>query len=117
MTREEEKMEGKAIAKSVRISPIKARLVIDLIRGKKVDEAVRILENTNKKSSELVLRVLNSAMANAVNNFGLDKNKLFVTEARVDAGPVMKRVMFDSRSHIGHKDRRTSHIIVVVAER
>ncbi|MBR1386615.1 MAG: 50S ribosomal protein L22 [Bacilli bacterium] len=110
-------MEGKAIAKSVRISPIKARLVIDLIRGKKVDEAVTILENRNKKSSGMILKVLNSAVANAVNNFSLDKNKLYVKEARVDAGPVMKRVMFDSRSHIGHKDRRTSHIVVVVAEK
>jgi len=110
-------MEGKAIAKSVRISPIKARLVIDLIRGKKVDEAVTILENRNKKSSGIVLKVLNSAVANAVNNFKLDQNKLYVKEARVDAGPVMKRVMFDSRSHIGHKDRRTSHIVVVVAEK
>ena len=110
-------MEGKAIAKSVRLSPIKARLVIDLIRGKKVDEAVTILENRNKKSSGVVLKVLNSAVANAVNNFKLDKNKLYVKEARVDAGPVMKRIMFDSRSHIGHKDRRTSHIVVVVAEK
>ena len=117
MTREETEMEGKAIAKSVRISPIKARLVIDLIRGKKVDEAVTILENRNKKSSGIVLKVLNSAVANAVNNFKLDQNKLYVKEARVDAGPVMKRVMFDSRSHIGHKDRRTSHIVVVVAEK
>ena len=117
MAREEEKMEGKAIAKSVRISPIKARLVIDLIRGKNVDEAVKILENRNKRSSEITLKVLNSAVANAVNNFGMDEKKLYVKEARVDAGPVMKRVMFDSRSHIGHKDRRTSHIVVVVAER
>lgn len=110
-------MEGKAIAKSVRISPIKARLVIDLIRGKNVDEAVTILENRNKKSSGIILKVLNSAIANAVNNFSLDQKKLYVKEARVDAGPVMKRVMFDSRSHIGHKDRRTSHIVVVVAEK
>ena len=110
-------MEGKAIAKSVRISPIKARLVIDLIRGRNVDEAVTILENRNKRSSGIILKVLNSAIANAVNNFSLDRKKLYVKEARVDAGPVMKRVMFDSRSHIGHKDRRTSHIIVVVAEK
>ena len=110
-------MEGKAIAKSVRISPIKARLVVDMIRGKKADEAVIILENKNKKASLIVEKVLNSAIANAVNNFKLDKNKLFVKEARVDAGPVMKRVMFDSRSHIGHKDRRTSHIVIVVAEK
>ena len=110
-------MEGKAIAKSVRISPIKARLVVDMIRGKKADEAIMILENKNKKASSIVLKVLNSAIANAVNNFKLDRNKLVVTEVRVDAGPVMKRVMFDSRSHIGHKDRRTSHIVIVVAEK
>lgn len=110
-------MEGKAIAKSVRISPIKARLVIDLIRGKNAEEAIVILENRNKKSSEPILKALKSAIANAVNNFNLDEKKLYVKEARVDAGPVMKRVMFDSRSHIGHKDRRTSHIVVVVAEK
>lgn len=110
-------MEGKAIAKSVRISPIKARLVIDLIRGKNAEEAIMILENRNKKSSEPILKALKSAIANAVNNFNLDQKKLYVKEARVDAGPVMKRVMFDSRSHIGHKDRRTSHIVVVVAEK
>ena len=110
-------MEGKAIAKSVRLSPIKARLVIDTIRGKNVDEAITILENMNKKTSNIILKVLNSAVANAVNNNKLDRNKLFVCEARVDAGPVMKRVMFDSRSHIGHKDRRTSHIVIVVAEK
>ena len=110
-------MEAKAIAKSLRISPIKARLVVDLIRGKDVNDAVNILNNRNKKSSTLVLKVLNSATANAVNNFKLDANKLYVQEARVDAGPVMKRHMFDSRSHIGHKDRRTSHIVIVVAEK
>ncbi len=110
-------MEAKAIAKSLRISPIKARLVIDLIRGKDVNVALNILNNRNKKSSKLILKVLNSAIANAVNNFKLDENKLYVKEARVDAGPVMKRHMFDSRSHIGHKDRRTSHIVIVVAEK
>ena len=110
-------MEAKAIAKSLRVSPIKARLVIDLIRGKDVSVAVNILNNRNKKSSLLVLKTLNSAVANAVNNFKMDQNKLYVKEARVDAGPVMKRHMFDSRSHIGHKDRRTSHIVIVVAEK
>ena len=110
-------MEAKAIAKSLRISPIKARLVIDLIRGKDVSVALNILNNRNKQSSKLIFNVLNSAIANAVNNFKLDENKLYVKEARVDAGPVMKRHMFDSRSHIGHKDRRTSHIVIVVAEK
>lgn len=109
-------MEAKAIAKMQRISPIKARLVIDTIRGKKVSDALAILENTNKKAAILIKKVLNSAVANAVNNNGLDANSLYVKEARVDAGPVMKRVLFDSRGHIGHKDKRTSHIVITVAE-
>ena len=110
-------MEARAIAKTLRVSPIKERLVIDLIRGKDVNVAINTLNNRNKKSSLLVLKTLNSAVANAVNNFKMDQNKLYVKEARVDAGPVMKRHMFDSRSHIGHKDRRTSHIVIVVAEK
>ena len=110
-------MEAKAIAKSLRISPIKARLVVDLIRGKDVNEALNILNNTNKKTSKFVIKVVNSAVANATNNFNMDANKLFIKEARVDAGPVMKRHMFDSRSHIGRKDRRTSHIVITVAEK
>ena len=110
-------MEAKAIAKSLRISPIKARLVVDLVRGKDVNEALNILNNTNKKTSKFVIKVVNSAVANATNNFNMDRNKLFIKEARVDAGPVMKRHMFDSRSHIGRKDRRTSHIVITVAEK
>ena len=110
-------MEAKACAKSVRISPIKARLVIDLIRGKNVDVALNILNNKNKKTSKFAIKALESAIANATNNFKLDRNKLYVKEARVDAGPVMKRHMFDSRSHIGHNDKRTSHIVIVVAEK
>ena len=110
-------MEAKAIAKSLRISPIKARLVVDLVRGKDVNEALNILNNTNKKTSKFVIKVVNSAVANATNNFNMDKTKLFIKEARVDAGPVMKRHMFDSRSHIGRKDRRTSHSIITVAEK
>ena len=110
-------MEAKAIAKSLRVSPIKARLVIDLIRGKDINEALNILNNTNKKTSKFVIKVVNSAVANATNNFNMDANKLFIKEARVDAGPVMKRHMFDSRSHIGRKDRRTSHIVITVAQK
>ena len=110
-------MEAKAIAKTLRVSPIKERLVIDLIRGKDINEALNILNNTNKKTSKFVIKVVNSAIANATNNFNMDKNKLFIKEARVDAGPVMKRHMFDSRSHIGRKDRRTSHIVITVAEK
>ena len=108
-------MEARASAKSLRISPIRARLVIDLIRGKNTSEASNILINKNNKAARLIKKVLDSAIANAVNNEGLDANTLYIKEARVDAGPVMKRHMFDSRSHIGHNNHRTSHIIIVVA--
>ena len=108
-------MEAKAIAKGLRVSPIRARLVADLIRGKSVKEALVILTNVHNKSAKLAKKVLDSAIANAVNNNGADAATLYVKEARVDAGPVMKRHMFDSRSHIGHKDHRTSHINIVVA--
>lgn len=108
-------MEARAIAKSIRISPIRTRITIDLIRGKDIDEAQAILSNINKKSARVIKKVLDSAISNAVNNNGADMNTLYIKEARVDAGPVMKRHFFDSRSHIGHRDRRTSHIIIVVA--
>ena len=110
-------MEAKAIAKQERISPIKTRLVIDLVRGKNVEEARTILINYNNKASKLILKVLNSAVANAVNNNKMNEDKLYVSEARVDAGPVMKRIMFDSRGYIGRKDKRTSHIVISVKER
>ncbi len=108
-------MEAKAIAKSLRTSPIRTRLVIDMIRGKKVAEAKTILENTNKKSAKLIKKVLDSAIANAINNEGANAEELYVKEARVDAGPVMKRVKIDSRSHTKRNDKRTSHIIITVA--
>ena len=108
-------METRAIARGLRVSPIRARLVIDMIRGKDANEAVTILSNVNNKSARLAEKVLKSAIANAVNNDNADANTLYVKEARVDAGPVMKRHFFDSRSHIGHRNHRTSHIIIVVA--
>lgn len=110
-------MEAKCIAKTVRVSADKARLVMNLIRSKNVDEAMSILKNTNNKSSKLIEKVLNSAVANAVNNNKLDKTKLFVKEAYINEGPVMKRVIMDSRGHTGRNDKRTSHIIVIVAEK
>ena len=110
-------MEAKAIAKTLRVSPIKTRLVVDLIRGKEVNVALNILNNMNSKPARPTKKVLDSAIANAVNNLKLDVNTLYVKEARVDAGTVMKRHMFDSRSHIGHNDKRTSHIIITVASK
>ena len=110
-------MEAKAIAKNIRMSADKARLVADLIRGKSVNEAMSILKNMNRKSARVIDKVLNSAVANAVNNHSLDKEKLYVKESYVNEGPVMKRMIFDSRGHVGRNDRRTSHVTIVVAEK
>ena len=110
-------MEARAIAKGVRVSPYRARLISTLIRGKKTTDALAILENVNNKSAKLTKKVLDSAIANAVNNEKADPNTLYIKEARVDAGPTLRRHKFDSRGRIGHKDHRTSHINIVVATR
>ncbi len=109
-------MEAKAIAKGVRIAPRKARLVINLIRGKSVTEAEIILSNLNKEAARLSLKVLKSAVANAENNLGLDKNKLYVKEAYINEGQTMKRIKFGSRGHVDPIKKRTSHITIVVSD-
>ncbi len=110
-------MEAVAIAKGVRIAPRKARLVIDLIRGKSVLEADKILKNINKESARISRKVLVSAVANAENNLGLDKNNLYVKEAIVNEGQTMKRMKFGSRGHVDPIKKRTSHIKIVVSEK
>lgn len=109
-------MEAKAIAKGVRIAPRKCRLVIDLIRGKSVVEADKILKNINKEAARLSHKVLTSAVANAENNLHLDKENLYVKEAYVNEGQVMKRMKFGSRGHVDPIKKRTSHITIVVSE-
>lgn len=110
-------MEAKAIAKTVRISALKSRLVMRLINGKNVGDALNILNNMNNKAARVIKKVLISAVANAENNHNLDKSKLFVKEAYVNDGPVLKRSVPDSRGRIAKNDHRTSHVTVVVAER
>ena len=110
-------MEAVAIAKGVRIAPRKARLVIDLIRGKNVAEADKILKNINKESARLARKVLVSAVANAENNMGLKKENLYVKEAIVNEGQTMKRMKFGSRGHVDPIKKRTSHIKIVVSEK
>lgn len=110
-------MEARAIAKGVRIPPRKARLVIDLIRGKNVVEADKILNNLNKEAARLIRKVLTSAVANAENNMGLKKETLVVKEAYVDEGQTLKRMKFGSRGHVDPIKKRTSHITVVVSEK
>lgn len=110
-------MEAKATARTVLIAPRKARLVVNLVRGKDVSDAMAILNNLNKKSARLTKKVLVSAVANAENNFKMDKNNLYVKEAYINDGPIMKRRRIGSRSHIDRHDKKTSHITIIVAER
>ena len=110
-------MEAYAVAKGVRVTPRKARLVIDLIRGKSVTEASNILKNYNSDAARLTYKVLVSAVANAENNMGLKKENLVVSEAYVDEGQVMKRMKFGSRGHVDPIKKRTSHITVKVSEK
>lgn len=110
-------MEAKAIAKTVRISALKSRLVMRLINGKDVSEAFGILNNMNNKASRVIKKVLTSAVANALNNHGMNEDKLYIKESYVNDGPVLKRSVPDSRGRIARNDHRTSHVTVVVAER
>ncbi len=110
-------MEARAIAKNVKIAPRKARLVIDLVRGKDVIEADIILSNLNKEAVRLIRKVLTSAVANAENNLGLDKENLFVSEAYINEGITLKRMKFGSRGHVDPIKKRTSHITIVVSDR
>ena len=110
-------MEARATAKTLRIQPRKARLVLDLIRGKDVDEAVAILNYTPNKGGKMVGDVLKSAIANAVNNYGLDEEDLYVKECYADEGLTMKRWMPRAKGQASPIHKRTSHITVVVAEK
>mgnify|MGYP001147688518 FL=1 len=110
-------MEAKAIAKYVRISPLKVGYICDEIRGKQVDEALSILKFTPKKGAKALEKVLKSAVANAENNFNLDRDNLFVSEAYANEGPRMKRFRPKARGMAYPIIKRSSHIGVVVKER
>lgn len=112
-----ETKQAKAIAKFIRISPRKARQVIDLIRGKDVAEAFAILRFTPHKATESVNKVLKSAVANAEHNFEMNADQLFVKEAYIDPGPTLKRIMPRARGSADVIKKRSSHITVVVSEK
>ena len=111
-----ERTEAKAVARTIRIAPRKTRLIIDLIRGKSVNEAFAILRNQPQRAARVIEKVLQSATSNAVNNFKLKEENLFVKTCFVDEGIVMKRAKMDSRGHVGRNDHKTSHITIVVSE-
>ena len=106
-----------AHAKYVRISSNKVRIVVDLIRGKSVDDAVAILQFTPKAAAPVVLKVLNSAIANAVNNSELDRKSLYVAEVYANPGPTLKRFVARSRGSASPILKRTSHISVVLDQK
>ncbi|MBY9077215.1 50S ribosomal protein L22 [Paenibacillus sp. HN-1] len=110
-------MEAKAHARSVRISARKAKLVVDLIRGKQVGEAIAILRHTPKSASPVVEKLLNSAIANAEHNYSMDVNKLFISEVFVNQGPTMKRFRPRAMGRASRINKRTSHITLVVSEK
>ena len=110
-------MEAKAVAKYIRIAPRKVRIVVDLIRGKSVGEAIAILKFTPKVGSEVVEKVLKSAIANAEHNNDMNVDNLFVSEAFVDQGPTLKRIHPRSRGQAFKILKRSSHVTVKVKER
>ncbi|MFC2949270.1 50S ribosomal protein L22 [Virgibacillus sediminis] len=110
-------MQAKAVAKSVRIAPRKVRLVVDLIRGKNVGEAVAILRHTRRGASPVVEKVLNSAIANAEHNYEMDPDSLVISEAFVNEGATLKRFRPRAQGRASRINKRTSHITVVVTEK
>jgi large subunit ribosomal protein L22 len=110
-------MEAKAQAKFVRIAPRKARIVMDLIRGKNLGEAITILRFVPKKASGIIEKVLRSAAANAEHNYDMNKDDLYVYKAYADEGPTLKRFMPRALGRATRIRKRTSHITVILRER
>ncbi|MHB8171526.1 MAG: 50S ribosomal protein L22 [Thermincolia bacterium] len=110
-------MEAKAVAKYIRISPRKVRYVVDLVRGKKVSDALAILKFTPKVAAEAVEKVVKSAIANAEHNYEMDVDSLYVDQIFVDQGPTMKRFKPRAMGRADQIRKRTSHITVVVSEK
>ena len=109
--------EARAISKNVRITPRKARLVMDLVRGKSVKEALGLLANTNKAASEPVAKLIKSAAANAVNNFGMDEDSLYIAEIWANDGLRMKRYLPRAKGSASGLVKRNSHLYCVVKMR
>ena len=110
-------MEARAQAKMVRISSRKVKLVIDLVRGKTVGEAMNILAFTPKAASPVVSKLIKSAAANAEHNYNMDLEKLYVKEIFVGEGPTLKRIRPRAQGRATQILKRTSHITAVVAEK
>ena len=110
-------MEARAQARYVRVTPQKARRVVDLIRGMQAAEAQSLLKFAPQAASEPIGKVLDSAIANATNNLNLDPTTLVISEAYIDEGPTMKRFRPRAQGRAFRINKRTSHITVVVSDR
>lgn len=109
--------ETKAVCRFVRISPRKARQVMDMVRGKSVDEALDVLTFLPKKAARLIEKVVKSAAANAENNFGMTRDILYISKAYVDGGPAIKRWLPRAYGRATPIKKRSSHITVFVSEK
>ncbi len=109
-------VEARAELKYARIAPRKVKIVADLIRGKNVDEALAIVKFTPKASSEIVEKLLKSAIANAENNHGMDRTKLVVSQIYANQGPTLKRIRPAAKGSAVRIRKRTSHITIVLRE-
>ncbi len=110
-------MEARAYLRYARISPRKVQIVLDLIRGQDVNKAMAILRHTPKAASELLEKLLKSAIANAENNHNMDKTKLYVAECFVCPGPTMKRIRPRAQGRAFRVLKRSSHITLVLKEK
>lgn len=109
-------MEVRAVAKYIRMSPRKVRLVVDLVRGMDVNEALAILELMPKRAAKPVAKVIRSAVANAEENYGLNREDLYIADIRADPGPTLKRGRAGPRGRFKPILKRSSHITVVLDE-
>ena len=110
-------MEAKANLKYLRISPRKVKIVLDLIRGKSIAQANAILMATPKAASELMIKLLKSAVSNAENNHQMDPEKLYVSTCYANPGPIIKRIMPRAQGRAYRINKRTSHVTIAVSER
>jgi large subunit ribosomal protein L22 len=107
-------MIAKAAGRFLRVSPRKTRIVMALVRGKNVKEALAILRNTNKKPASVIIKILNSAIANAKRLPNVHEEDLYISEIKADSGPMLKRYRAQSMGRAGMIKKRTSHITVVL---
>ena len=117
MPEENAVVEAKATLRFARISSRKVKIVADLIRGKKVDEALAIVKFTPKASSKTIEKLLLSAIANAENNHGMNRGNLIVSEIYANQGPTLKRIRPAAKGSAVRIRKRTSHITIVLKER